>query len=404
MRPKIMTARHASLGAALLSMLGSSFAIAQTQKQSHRSKGMEREFVKGRMVTTSATVTRIDRQNRKVWLRAHGEETEVAVGPEVRNFDQIHEGDQVNVTYEESIVAEIRRPGQAAPNMGQRVQTERAPLGAKPSGRMVRETMMTAEVVSVDPNRHKVALRSPDGSIQTFTVKNPDLQRRLGNLKPGDQIDVRYTEGIAISVEPTTPAQPMQPTQPTGPPQGSNIPPIEIEAGGGISDFTGAAASNLTKMGATWQVHSGVRLLRPLRIQAGYIGSTHPINNVLAPFAPGGSNILSNGLEALVDYTFPVHFIVKPFVFAGVGWDHWSLSGGAQNDPLAIKGSDDSLAIPGGAGVRTSVTRNWELDGRFTYRGELLDDMLLTNSAGQPNSGSKSMTTWNATARLGYMF
>jgi hypothetical protein len=178
----------------------------------------------------------------------------------------------------------------------------------------------------------------------------------------------------------------------------------DVRAGGGISDFTGAAASNLTKLGAEWEVRTGLNLGMPFKLEGGYVGSTHPINNVLSPFAPGGPSIRSNGLEVLANYEFASRFRAKPFVFGGFGWDHWNLSGGAQNNPMAIKGSDDTLAFPFGAGVRVPVATHWDLDGRFTYRGQLLDDMLQTNSAGQPNAGAKSLTTWATTARVGYVF
>src|SRR5262245_1544205 len=99
MRPKTTTARFASLGAALLTLLGSSFALAQAAQQPPH-----REFVEGRSVTSYATVMQIDRQSRKLWLRdANGENFQVTAGPEVRNFDQIHEGDRVTVQFQESI-------------------------------------------------------------------------------------------------------------------------------------------------------------------------------------------------------------------------------------------------------------------------------------------------------------
>ena len=180
---------------------------------------------------------------------------------------------------------------------------------------------------------------------------------------------------------------------------------IDMEAGGGISDFTGAAASNLTKLGAEWDVRVGVHLPIPFKFEVAYEGSTHPTNEMLATFAPGGPSLRSNGLTGNVSYELPLPWrVVRPFAHVGFGWDHWSLSGGGQNDPLAIKGSDDTAVFPFGGGLRFPFLARWEVDGRFTYRATILDDMLLTNSAGQPNSGSKSLTTWSATARAGYIF
>ena len=180
---------------------------------------------------------------------------------------------------------------------------------------------------------------------------------------------------------------------------------VDMEAGGGISDFTGAAASNLTKLGATWDVRAGVYLQIPVKLEVAYEGSTHPTNEKLAPFVPGGPSIRSNGLNALALWEPPFRLrVIHPFVFGGFGWDHWSLSGGGINDPTAIKGSDDTAVFPFGGGLRVPLLAKWELDSRFTYRATILDDLLQTNSLGQPDAGSKSSTTWTATARVGYIF
>jgi len=177
-----------------------------------------------------------------------------------------------------------------------------------------------------------------------------------------------------------------------------------LQAGGGISDFTGAAASALTKLGATLDIHLGLHFAElPISAEVGYVASTHPTNDIMGPLA-GNASINSNGLEGLVRYNFRLRAPVSPYVFGGVGWDHWSLGGGAQSNPLAIQGDDNTAVFPFGGGVEYPFARHWDVESRFTYRTTILDDMLLTNAAGQPNAGAKSFTTWNMTARVGYLF
>jgi opacity protein-like surface antigen len=177
-----------------------------------------------------------------------------------------------------------------------------------------------------------------------------------------------------------------------------------MQAGGGISDFTGAAASALTKLGAEWDLRLGMNLNLPISLEFAYVGSTHPTNDVMGPLA-GGASFLANGVEGLVRYDFTLRLRLSPFLFGGAGWDHWSLGGGgARSNPLAVEGSDNTMTIPFGGGVEYPITDHWDVDGRFTYRTTLLDELLQTNGAGQPNAGAKSLTTWTMTARVGYLF
>jgi hypothetical protein len=177
------------------------FLIAAASAQAPSSGSM----LASRLTKASATVTRIDKKQRTVWLKNdRGEEFPISVGSDVRNFDQIRVGDRVNVQYQESMVASIRKPGEPAPPTGEKEQTQRGPAGERPSGTLTRETTMTAQVVSVDPAQHTLALRGPQGRTRTFMVNDPTLQGRLSSLKPGDQIDITYSEATAVSVEPAT--------------------------------------------------------------------------------------------------------------------------------------------------------------------------------------------------------
>jgi hypothetical protein len=134
-----------------------------------------------------------------------------------------------------------------------------------------------------------------------------------------------------------------------------------------------------------------------------YEGTIHPSNNVLGPLMDSGS-LTSNGLEGLAIFDFPVTWPVQPFIFGGVGWDHWSLSGAAVHDPLAVRGTDNTMVIPFGGGIGWELMDHFTLDGRFTYRAEVLDDMLTTNGLGQTNTGSHSLGNWVLGAQAGYTF
>ncbi len=153
-------------------------------------------------LTGSATVQSIDAANRTVVLEhPDGSTTTYECGPDVRNFDQIKVGDQVTATVAESVAIVLIKGG-VPPAAGTATAMVRAPLGAKPGGRIVDTVGFTAKVVSIDLPNRDVTLQTPDGTNQTVKV-GPDVD--LANVNPGDDVGVKLTRAIAISV--TTPGE-----------------------------------------------------------------------------------------------------------------------------------------------------------------------------------------------------
>ena len=157
----------------------------------------------GQMINVTGTVEKIDKERREITVRTPSREQVVfEASDQVRNFDKIKIGDRVSVTYSESLAISLHKSGE--PSIGPQTtrEVEHAPPGGAPAGRMMQTTKMTATVVSVNAAGHKVVLRGPNGNTREFDVQDPALQLRLSQLKPGDQIDVNYTEAMAASVQP----------------------------------------------------------------------------------------------------------------------------------------------------------------------------------------------------------
>jgi hypothetical protein len=151
-------------------------------------------------VTLSARVVGIDRADRIVTLKAEGKTVDVACGDEVKNFAQIKLGDQVTAKYVESLYLELKKSNGG---IRESVETEtgaRAKLGERPAGMAVRELVILADVTAVDPEKKTVTLKGPKGNYETLPVRNPD---QFKVVKKGDQVEVTYTQAMAISVDPT---------------------------------------------------------------------------------------------------------------------------------------------------------------------------------------------------------
>jgi hypothetical protein len=157
------------------------------------------EFLDKKVEKITAEVLAVDRENRIVTLRGTNDNViDVKVGPEARNFDQIEIGDQVNITYYDSLAVYIGEPG-SKPGVMKSDSLTRAPKGEKPAGMIMETSDISATVQAIDRTERKVTLKGPKGKIKTVNVENSVTS--FDRLKVGDTVHVRYTEAVAISVE-----------------------------------------------------------------------------------------------------------------------------------------------------------------------------------------------------------
>jgi hypothetical protein len=80
----------------------------------------------------------------------------------------------------------------------------RAAPGAKPGAVLGSKHTTTVIIQGVDKKNHSVMFSGPDGLVRSVQVKRPEAQKFIGTLKQGDQVELTYTEALAVSVEETT--------------------------------------------------------------------------------------------------------------------------------------------------------------------------------------------------------
>jgi len=132
-----------------------------------------------------------------VVVGATGNELSLTLGEEARNFDQIRVGDLITLTYVQALALELRK----VDNMGirERVDSEkavRAQPGEKPAGAVERSVRVIANVVAINPKAQTVTLRGPKRTVE-LAVNDP---AQLKEIKVGNQVEVLYTEAVAIEV------------------------------------------------------------------------------------------------------------------------------------------------------------------------------------------------------------
>ena len=71
--------------------------------------------------------------------------------------------------------------------------------GEQPAGIGARQVTALVTVVVVDPKASTITVKGPTGNLTVLKVQNPD---QFKVVKQGDQIEVTYTEALAVSLEP----------------------------------------------------------------------------------------------------------------------------------------------------------------------------------------------------------
>lgn len=172
--------------------------MAQPETRVDMASGVGATMVTGTVKATS-TVVAIDAPTRTVTLKnKQGKLTDVRVGDDVRNFEQLRVGDMVTVEYKEALSVSLNRQTGMRSSI-ERETVDRAAPGAKPGGTVGREVTVTADVVAVNQKTGMVTLKGPKGKTVDVHVQDPG---QLKAVRRGDQVQAVYTEALAISVTP----------------------------------------------------------------------------------------------------------------------------------------------------------------------------------------------------------
>jgi predicted aconitase with swiveling domain len=166
-------------------------ASAETAKPAAPASGV----VAAQAVELTATVVEIDHKTRNVTLKTADGKTETfVVGEAAKNLDQVQKGDVVVVTYAEALAYEVKKGGTASST----TVAAAAKPGETPAGVIARETKVTVTITAIDEKAPTLTFKGPAGNTRTIKVKHPE---KLKTVKVGDQIELTYTEALALTIE-----------------------------------------------------------------------------------------------------------------------------------------------------------------------------------------------------------
>jgi hypothetical protein len=199
----------------MTTMAGAGFAIvgllpqasAQSAQQAEPGSRMQEApttaAAMGEVKSATATVTAVDKEKRTVTLKnQQGKTMTVDVPEDVQAFDQVKKGDKIKMSYQESVALGVFAPGEAKPE-ARETETSKRTTGASPGRMIEREQTIAAEIISVDPKKNILKVKDPQGKAKEIHVQDPDVREKLKTMKPGQVVEVRYKEAMAVTLEPS---------------------------------------------------------------------------------------------------------------------------------------------------------------------------------------------------------
>jgi hypothetical protein len=153
---------------------------------------------KSNLVTLTATVQAVDQATRMVTLKGpKGDTVTFKADAAVRNLAQVNVGDEVSVSYYESVVLRLLKPEEAAINEAS-AGVARAKAGAMPGGGGAQQVTVTVSIEAIDKANGTVTFKGPAGNLTKIRAADP---KNLDLIKVGDRVAITYSEALAVSVE-----------------------------------------------------------------------------------------------------------------------------------------------------------------------------------------------------------
>jgi len=148
-------------------------------------------------INLSGTVESIDRNQRVVHIKTDdGKFETIDVPQSAKRFDELKVGDKVSVTYNNTVTARLKPPGEAP------VGTEKtgSTMGqqARPGGATTVQETITATVSAIDKSASSISFVGPNGWKYSRRVVDPTM---LDKIKVGDQVDFSWNTDLTVSVQ-----------------------------------------------------------------------------------------------------------------------------------------------------------------------------------------------------------
>ena len=158
--------------------------------------------VEADQVTTK--VLAVDAAKHQVVLEgAEGRQVHVQLTDKAKNLGNLKVGDQVKIEVTRSVAAYLDTdvdkglPG-SIEHTGEIRATKDNP---NPGGEAFRQVQVQLKITGIDLKKNQVTFENPAGQSKTVNVENPEVQKKLKDLKVGQSVVVTYTDVLKVTTQ-----------------------------------------------------------------------------------------------------------------------------------------------------------------------------------------------------------
>jgi hypothetical protein len=175
---------------------------------------------------------------------------------------------------------------------------------------------------------------------------------------------------------------------------------IAMTVGGGVTGFTDRTMRAVTtdNVGGLWDFHLALGTHVPIGVELAYVGTASSMQS-LSGFTNG--TLVGTAVEGDLRWNILWDAPWTPYLFAGLGWQHYStVDNTLSTADSGMKNSDNVAEFPLGAGLSFRDASGFVFDLRGTFRATTNSTLLFDPRT----SEYASLHTWEASAALGYEF